>query len=123
MHIGVTLFGSRRLHLNLADSAPVFMHTGPGHVYFGNLCCAEHWVEHFEPDPEPLLPLEGLGPVEVVLLFRCAVFRQSMGQTMATGPTPHVVHHAALSALQKVLVGSTWSLPTLADCLAVGCSR
>ena len=71
-----------------------------------------HWVEHFDrhQDGEDLLQVAGLGPVKVVIIMRCNVFRQAYGSVTAC---PAIVHRACQQIVGKWLCDHGLQLPSL----------
>ena len=119
-HMGITLYGRRTLVLKQPGGPDLLMPMRAGHVYAGNLCCAEHLVRH---DPqlgqdggEDLLQVDGLGAVQLVVLVRSRIFRQSMATTAAKGPNPHIVWHPARDAATHATQALSWMLPSLSEC-------
>ena len=72
----------------------------------------EHFVEHTTEPIDNLLEVAGLGPVKVVLILRCAVFRESMGSVR---PNPNIAHTAAQLILHEWFLKNTFRLPSLKD--------
>jgi hypothetical protein len=117
VHLGVTLWGTRKVVFELEEGAsPMTITSAPGHVYMGCLCCASHHVQHCS-ESDDLLNVSGLGGVEVVLLLRSLTFRATRGTCM-NGPNPQVVFQAALKSLVAKLASEIWRLPSLAECEA-----
>ena len=116
-HIGLTLWGRRRLVLKQTDGEDVTVQTYPGHIYAGCLCAAEHQVLHEEgSSDQDLLQHETHGPLEVTLMIRSRIFRGTRAPTAAFGPNPKLVWQSANDCVQKSLQEGTWALPSLADC-------
>lgn len=126
IHIGLTLYGARRLCLELVTEdaledggsiKQLRVTTSPGHIYCGSLCSAKHYVEHWSRHPQDeLLNWGDLGPIEVVALVRCRVFRAAMGSTAKVGPVPRATFWACLKAFNRAFAQGDWRLPTLAEC-------
>lgn len=124
-HMGITLYGKRTLILKQPEDDDVLLSMGPGHIYAGNLCSAQHQVRHDAPgdSAQPgasaqTLHVEGLGDVQVVVLLRSAVFRKSMASLSANGPNPHTAWHPARYAVNEAVEKLNWWLPSLSDCEA-----
>lgn len=67
----------------------------------------EHFVEHVE-DKADLLDVAGLGPVKVVLIMRCFVFRETRGAAQAN---PKAVHDICQKILCTWLMDNPLQLP------------
>jgi len=103
----ITLYGNRRIRCYTAASAAsagqadsvvgagqadsgaasreIVWEERPGSFYFATLCGASHQVEHDDRNDEGdnLLHVHGVGPIKVVALARCFVFRNSRGSITA----------------------------------------
>ena len=118
LHAAVTLFGERALRLRHSKENGTWqemeVRSAPGHFYMGCLCGPEHYVQH-RPSTQ-LLPTASCGDVEVVLLLRSRIFRDSRSSTQATGPTPLVTWNAVAPAVAAALAQTRWVLPPLTVC-------
>ena len=72
---------------------------------------ARHFVEH-QANESVLFDMEGLGLVKVVVILRCAVFRESRGSNCAN---PKVTHEIALGVVQDWILKNPLKLPCLED--------
>ena len=118
LHIGLTLYGARTIHFKTVRGPPLQITCTPGHMYFGCLSCAAHWVQHTS-DTRDLHVHEDVGPVSVVVLWRSRIFRGSRASAGASGPNPHAVFRAALKAVRGGMAQDSWLLPSVADCVDV----
>ena len=120
IHVGLTLWGKRKLVLKQTDGEDVTVQTHPGHIYVGCLCAAEHQVLHEEGSSDQDLLQHGThGPLEVALMLRSRIFRGTRASTAARGPNPKLVWETANDCVQKSLQEGTWALPSLEDCKRV----
>ena len=119
VHLGLTLHGTRCLHLKVGDPLDtVSVPCRPGHVYVGNLAAAEHWVQHPAPAPDTeCMATEALGLVQLVLLARSRTFRNSFGGTQSSGPNPRVTFKAVAEAQIEAFREGEWRLPSLDECV------
>ena len=80
------------------------------------MCSPVHFVEHLAADPAvpDTTIIQGLGPVKVVLILRCCVFRNSRGSNR---PNPKFVGEIANSTVNAWLQNSTLRLPGMVDVL------
>ena len=121
LHAAVTLFGERALRLRHSKENGTWkemeVRSAPGHFYMGCLCGPEHYVQH-RPSTQ-LLHTANCGDVEVVLLLRSRIFRDSRSSTQASGPTPLVLWNAVAPAVAAALAQTRWVLPPLTVCQEV----
>ena len=133
LHMGLTLWGRRRLHLNLADPAErvipnatagpavdewVVTHQRPGSVYLANLCAPFHQVGHEgEDDPNDLFDAPSGKSYKVAIMFRTSCFGYARARTASNPPNPKQVFDIVSSVIHKALLRDRFRLPTLQDCL------
>ena len=131
LHMGLTLWGRRRLYLNLADPAEkvvpmagpagdewVVTHQRPGSVYLANLCAPFHQVGHEgEDDPDDLFHAPSGQSYKVAIMFRTSCFGYARARTSSTPPNPKQVFEIVSSVIHKVLLSNRFCLPSLQDCL------
>ena len=84
----------------------------PGIMYMAAMTGVRHFVEHRAEDTNDLLQVAGLGPVKVVLILRCAVFRESMA---SIPPNPNLTHAVAQEVLREWFAKHTFKCPTMED--------
>ena len=82
----------------------------PGHIYMASMTGAEHFVEHVADEATDLLTIAGLGPVKVVIIMRCNVFREARGSVTAC---PAIVHRACQQIVGKWLCDHGLQLPSM----------
>ena len=95
LHMGLTIFGSRSLHVWLNNEPTRVFEQHPGSIYMGNLCAAKHQVEHFdETRKQELFHPTGAGSVSeqsgylIAIMLRSDVFRWSRARKLEGKPTP-----------------------------------
>ena len=84
----------------------------PGHIYMASMTGAEHFVEHVADEATDLRTIAGLGPVKVVIIMRCNVFRQAYGSVT---PCPAIVHRACQQIVGSWLGDHGLQLPAMDD--------
>ena len=132
LHLGLTLWGRRRVYLNLADPAGgakstadpaageewVVTHQRPGSVYLANFCAPYHQVGHEgADDPDELFHSPSGGTYKVAIMFRTSCFGAARGRTTSTPPGPKKVFAIVSTAVQGALLSNRFRLPTLLECL------
>ena len=95
LHMGLTIFGSRLLHVWLNKEPTRVFEQHPGSIYIGNLCAAKHQVEHFdETRKQELFHPTGAGSASeqsgylIAIMLRSDVFRWSRARKLKGKPTP-----------------------------------
>ena len=102
LHMGLTLWGRRRLYLNLADPAErliplagpaadewVVTHQRPGSLYLANLCAPYHQVGHEgEDDSDDLFDAPSGQSYKVAIMFRTSCFGYARARTTSSPPNP-----------------------------------
>ena len=133
LHLGLTLWGRRRVYLNLADPAGgakssgaddlnppqwVVTHQQPGSVYLANFCAPWHQVGHEgADDPDELFDSPSGGTYKVAIMFRTSCFGYARGRTTSTPPGPKKVFEIVSTAVQGALLSNRFRLPSLQECL------
>ena len=115
-HLGITLFGRRRLDMQLTDAcngdAMSVLFT-PGNVYAGNLCAAEHQVRHESDDDRS----EGYNidghAMKVTAMLRTSLFAAGYGRTMKS----KLVYEKANGAVADHLRDQPLRMPSFEACL------
>jgi hypothetical protein len=118
-HMGLTLYGRRRMDVTLADPEdnPSFVFT-PGNVYAGNLCAAEHIVIHeSDHDRSEGFEVEGRS-VKITAMMRTSLFGAGYGRTIKTPPSPKLVYAAVNPVVAQHLKDNCLKLPSFEACLA-----
>ena len=127
IHMGVTLYGQRRMECTLKDdggpylgdvsSAESFVFT-PGNVYIGNLCAAEHVVIH-ESDHDRSEGFEtDRGELKVTAMLRTSLFAAGYGRIIKNPPTPKLVYEKANAVVAQLLRDRSLVLPSFEACMA-----
>ena len=95
LHLGLTIFGSRLLHVWLNEERTLVFEQHPGSIYIGNMCAAEHQVEHFDDArKQELFHPTGAGSASeqkaylIAIMLRSDVFRWSRARKLKGKPTP-----------------------------------
>ena len=127
LHGGVTIFGSRMLHLWFQDGATQVVHQNPGDVYVGNMCAVEHQVEHHDASSsqnlyrgEDSLPMQEVvsasdGGLLVAVMLRSDVFRHSRARKLTGKPTPVAIYDIVNSVVAEHLATQPVIIPSFAD--------
>jgi len=118
LRCGLTLFGSRLLHVNQAESkSALLLRNKPGDMYIGCLAACSHFVEHVgEARCQDLLRVDGFGDVEVALMLRCGTFKHAYSISGRCPPKPLVTFQAAAAIVGKWLRVVSLHLPSLVMC-------
>ena len=114
LHMGLTVFGARELECWLADQTSCVFKQVPGSLYVGTMAAIEHQVAH---DPAWSLQLCGPQGFQIVLQFRCDVFRHARGRANFRKPTPSVVFDVFNDIVVKHMVEQPLHIPELQDCV------
>lgn len=125
MHMGVTLYGRRRLECDQGFDRlrPVVIDNVPGTVYMGMLTGPRHQVTHMAASDGELLSVPGLGPCGVNVMARTSLFPFFQARLRNTTPAPQAVFHALARSLGDSLSRATFSMPTLSDMKAEATAR
>ena len=147
LHASVTLFGTRSVEVRCEDSQVTLLQQ-PGSFYVGNLAALEHNVRHHEEcehtfdgaaaaakvagrgsasaasdeghvgDPVSAATAEGDPRMQIAIMIRCDVFRDSRARKINSIPGPaelfRVVNYVAAAQLAEVPL----ALPDLTEVLA-----
>lgn len=117
LHMGVTLYGRRRLRCEQNEGLPdVVLDNAPGTVYLGQLTGPWHQVHHSKASRHELLDVPGLGPCSVTLMLRAALFPHNRARSRNTTPSPVEVFEALVSEFRSALRQKRFRLPSLAEC-------
>ena len=131
LHMGLTLWGRRRLYLNLADPAEklvplagpaadewVVTHQRPGSLYLANLCAPYHQVGHEGgDDSDDLFEAPSGQSYKVAIMFRTSCFPFARARATSNPPNPKAVFEIVSSVIHRTLLCKRFCLPTLQDCL------
>ena len=118
-HMGLTLFGRRRMDVTLNDpnvqSSFVFT---PGNVYAGNMCAAEHVVTHEDDhDRSECFDVDGRS-LKITAMLRTSLFGAGYGRTTKNPPSPKEVYERANPVVAQHLRDHCLKLPSFEACLA-----
>ena len=121
LHLGLTIFGSRILHLWFEGGRTQLLHQNPGSVYIGNMCAVEHQVEHHdEMWPQTLFQDEEAssasdGGLLITVMLRSDVFRNSRARQLLGKPTPVDIYDIVNDVVAEHLATQPVILPDFAD--------
>ena len=120
LHMGITLYGQRRMELQKNEDVPCDSLTlGPGNVYIGNLCAVSHQIVH---DEEKHGRAEHLwandDALKVTIMLRTSLFSHCRSRGMNRAPGPKVVYDRCNAVVAKHLRDSKLLLPSYPECLA-----
>ena len=117
MHMGITLFGRRRLRCEQGASLPdVIVDNVPGHVYMGGMTGPLHQVHHQRAFDGELLALGSGEHVAVAIMARCALFSYCRSRCKRVTPAPLAFFEVLAKAFSEGL-RARWVLPTLDQCI------
>ena len=117
MHMGITLFGRRRLRCEQGASLPdVIVDIVPGHVYMGGMTGPLHQVHHQRAFDGELLALGSGEHVDVAIMARCALFSYCRSRCKRVTPAPIAFFEVLAEAFREGL-RARWVLPTLDQCI------
>ena len=119
LHAGLTIFGSRQLHVKLKNKTGcISLDQRPGSFYVGNLCALEHNVVHGATSPGSW----GDGPpesqVQIMVMLRSDLFREIRARTINACPGPHELFRIVNRETARHLAEVPFPLPDLATVLA-----
>ena len=121
LHMGLTLWGRRRLDVSMDDDASTIVSfvLTPGNVYCGNMCAAKHILSH-ESDHDRSESFDtGDGQsLKVTAMLRTSLFGAGFGRILIKAPVPKVVYEIANRVVAEYLRDNCLKLPSFADCLA-----
>ena len=123
LHMGITIFGARKVHLWLQGGRTHILEQRPGSVYIGNMCSIEHQVEHQDelwtseilfPDAEAGSASDGPG-LEIAVMLRSDVFRHSRARQHQGKPTPVDMYDLVNGVVSEHLATQAFLLPDFAS--------
>ena len=114
LHLGLTLFGRRSVHLEQSDDKPIVrLDCQPGHVYLATLTGPWHWAAHTAAEPDELWG-DGL---TVTVMCRTALFGKFRARGRTTTPNPEAFFRTLTTSFAKSLLSGVFRLPTLKNVL------
>ena len=124
LHLGVTLFGRRKLVCHQgSDVPPVELVCPLGSVYLGVLTGPEHQVHHLVPLPGELLRESGVatGPqfdsgLSITIMCRTALFAHNQARLRNVTPSPQGFFFAIAESFRASLAALPFRLPELHEC-------
>jgi hypothetical protein len=117
LHMGVTLYGRRRLVCHQGFGEPdVILDNVPGTVYLGQLTGPEHQVLHQHADDDELLLVPGEGKCSVTVMLRTGLFPHCRSRLRNTTPSPVKLFRSWAESFRISVASGLWRLPTLAEC-------
>ena len=114
LHIGVTIFGRRRMTCEQPGGEDVWVDNTPGTVYLGGLTGPHHGVKHQPSAADELMS----GSLSVTVMQRTTLFKWTQSRVRGTTPHPQEFFHAISASFVDSLANKSWSLPSLAACVA-----
>ena len=120
LHAGLTIFGTRHVEVQVADSAAKewsVLQQDEGSFYMGNMCAAWHRVHHFDRHQAGTL-CEAAGDVHIAVMLRTDVFRDNRARGMKQKPNPCKVFDIVNDIVASALATKPLHFPQLQTCLA-----
>ena len=122
LHMGITIFGDRMVHLWLQGGRTHILQQSPGSVYIGNMCAVEHQVEHHDElwpqilfqDAEAGSASDGPG-LQIAVMLRSDVLRHSRARQLLGKPTPVDVYDLVNDVVSEHLATQAFLLPDFAS--------
>ena len=123
LHAGLTLFGTRSLLVELDQPTKhiIELEQRPGSFYVGNLCALNHNVRHYAASEGTFSPRHGhtmYEPVQIAVMLRSDVYRQSRARKIDAIPGPGELFRIVNTETAKHLAEKPFPLPDLASVLA-----
>lgn len=115
LHIGITLFGKRRLTCEQPGGEDVVLDNIPGTVYLGGLTGPTHAVRHLPSPADELLSKS----MSVSVMLRTTLFKWTQSRVRGTTPHPVQFFHAISASFLDSLAGVSWCLPSLEACVQI----
>ena len=125
LHAGLTLFGTRSLLVELDQPKKhiIELEQRPGSFYVGNLCALNHNVRHYAAPEGTFSPRHGhtmYEPVQIAVMLRSDVYRQSRARKIDAIPGPGELFRIVNTETAKHLADKPLYLPDLRAILAEG---
>jgi len=111
VHLGITLYGQRRLVCHVPQGSPVVVKNRPGSFYVGGLTGPHHQVFH-EPCPEDQL---WQGKYSVTVMLRTTLFPHCRSRVRGTTPHPPLFFFGMADVVAKTFGDLRWALPSLSE--------
>ena len=115
LHIGITLFGKRRMTCEQPEGEDVVLDNIPGTVYLGGLTGPTHAVKHLPSPADELLSKS----MSVSVMLRTTLFKWTQSRVRGTTPHPVQFFHAISASFLESLAGASWCLPSLEACVQI----
>ena len=114
----LTLYGSRRLHLQLDGAwSDQVVHQQAGSFYVGTMASVFHRVEHGEISGTLYQNASNEDGRKIVILFRSDCFAGNRGRVMASKPGPSQVFDIVNSVIAAKLARAPLLCPTAAEAM------
>ena len=119
LHVGLTIYGSRTLHLFAPGKGRIAFHQQPGSFYFCNLCAVEHNVAHTKTSTGTFGPDHpSAEQVQIAIMLRTDVFRAARARKIDSTPGPVELYHVVNDVVAQNLADALFCLPDLEAVLA-----
>jgi hypothetical protein len=112
LHIGITLFGRRRLTCKQPGGEDVWLDNIPGTMYLGGLTGPWHQVSHQPAPPDELLQQSW----SVSVMQRTTLFPFTRSRVKDTTPHPVEFFRTIAASFVHSLAAGSWQLPPLELC-------
>jgi hypothetical protein len=112
LHMGVTLFGKRRMTCEQPEGEDVWVDNIPGSVYLGGLTGPHHGVRHQPSAKDELLQ----GSRSVTVMLRTTLFKHTQSRVRGVTPHPQEFLRAISSSFADSFAARPWHLPSLEAC-------
>ena len=118
LHGGITLFGSRRVEVQLEGEGCISLEQTPGSFYTGNMCAASHNVAHGEHSEGCFWDGPASERVSIAVMLRTDVFREVRARKKDAVPGPRELFRIVNAETAKQLAEAPLYLPDLGAVLA-----
>jgi hypothetical protein len=112
VHMGLTLYGTRRLTCWQADGSTVVLDNLPGTVYCGGLTGPEHQVVHTPSAPDQLYR----DTLSVSVMVRTTLFPETQSRLRDVTPAPQNFFRALAHSIKTAFASGAWRLPSFEEC-------
>ena len=118
LHGGLTVFGTRRIEVELAEKGCISLAQRPGSFYVGNMCAMKHRVVHEGSVEETFGDGTQSEPVQITVMLRTDVFRCVQARKLNATPGPKDFFDIVNEETAMHLAEQPFRLPTLAEVVA-----